>query len=86
MVLNNAIKVLLNHVPYDKEEFDKLEFIESEEEAMQELMSRNNFLQPLGVLGCRSMASFLPLHEGLADNLDSVILNNKKRETLLGKF
>lgn len=63
MVLNNAIRVLLNHVPYDRKEYEKYEFMESEEDVTRLFMETNNWLQPLGALGCRSMASFLFFHD-----------------------
>jgi hypothetical protein len=34
MVLTNAIKVIINHVPYDQKEFEKYEFIEAEDQAI----------------------------------------------------
>lgn len=63
MVLNNAIKVLINHVPFDKAEYEKYEFISQEDEAITLFMENNNWLQPLGALGCRSMASFMLLND-----------------------
>lgn len=44
MVLNNAIRVLLNHVPYDQSEFEKYEFMDSEEEVMSLFLKENNWL------------------------------------------
>lgn len=44
MVLNNAIRVLMNHVPYDQEEFTKYEFISNNETALKLFMDTNNWL------------------------------------------
>lgn len=82
LVLNNAVRVLLNHVPYDMKEYEKYEFMESEDEVARRFIEDNNWLQPLGALGCRSMASFLFFHDMFIDNIDGVLLKAKKRATL----
>lgn len=86
MVLSNAIKVLMNHVPYNYKEYEHYEFIEDEDKAINRFIETNNFLQPLGALGCRSMASFLFLHENFHDYFDSVHLKAHAKPTLLELF
>jgi hypothetical protein len=44
MVLNNALKVLLNHVPYDEQEYDRYDLIELEDNAIRQFLDENNWL------------------------------------------
>lgn len=44
MVLSNAIKVLMNHVPYNQKEYEDYEFIEGEDQAIHHFIETNNFL------------------------------------------
>jgi len=44
MILSNALRVLLNHVPYDYREFETYEFIKSEETASNDFIENNNWL------------------------------------------
>jgi hypothetical protein len=86
MVLNNAVRVLINHVPYDKNEYQKYEFMDNEEDVMNKFIDENNWLQPLGALGGRSMAPFLFFHENFIDNIDTINLKANARPTLIEIF
>jgi len=86
MVLKNAVKVLCNHVPYDQQEALKFEFSKNDESAMATFISETNWLQPLGALHGRSMLSFMMLNDELAENLETFVIKDKIRPSLIDKF
>lgn len=72
-------------MPYNKQEYDQYEFTK-ESEALQKLKENNNWLQPLGALGCRSLLSFLLMSDNLDSEIDTINLGLKKKDTLLDHF
>lgn len=43
MILNNAVKILINHVPFNQKEYDKYEFLD-EHESMKLFMEEHNWV------------------------------------------